>query len=87
MHAGLLAEHVTWRGCRHGGQPIAAAQAMQCLQGSLQSEGIRAWRHTYTAPIPLPIPLPFPKMFPSYLTSDGDRVRSQCFETTRAFFI
>jgi hypothetical protein len=73
--AGMLAEHVAWRGCRRDGTSLLACDAHAHLHAALQSEGARAVHQCTAAAMPLPIPLTFPRMFKAGLTSQGELVR------------
>lgn len=74
-YAELLAESVVWRGCRHGGAAITAAQGLDFLKAGLEAEGWRGVRQLAAVAMPLPVPLPFPRAFPPDLTPEGDLVR------------
>jgi hypothetical protein len=74
--AGLLVEHVVWRGCRHNSARIPMTTAYGFLHAGLQTEGIRGVHHCCVAAMPLTIPLPFPRMYRTGLTSEGDWVCS-----------
>lgn len=73
--AELLAESVVWRGCRHDGRAISAAQGLDYLTAGLEAEGRRGVRQLAAVALPLPVPLPFPRAFAAGLSDAGDRVR------------
>ena len=73
VNAGCLAESITLRGARRGGQAAATAQAAAALDALLLGEQRpRSVQHRCIVPMPMCVPLPYPRIFKPGVSYHGD---------------